>query len=315
MNIPIKSILLASTSIVVLGAACTSPALINNQNTASPASTETWVMSNLAAIPGKYADADVVTLADGTYRMYYATEPEVFSEQHKPIYSALSVDGVHWATDEGTRITEATFPDVIQLSNHTWRMYFQGVDGLGLKSASSTDGLTWTLDEGVRIPVTGESISAIENVGAPTTTQLADGSFVMVYRGTINQQFSQNVPNSNTQLFFWATSADGLTWEKQGLAIDSRNSTLEGLADGPDWVKWSDGSLRLYFWGYQGVYVSTFEDNSFSPPVLSLATPNPAGLMYPPNPPGDPSIIKVEGTWFMYYGFHEQGIYYATLPD
>src|SRR3990167_6177190 len=63
--------------------------------TAEPAQapeTPSW-KSGGVAIAGTYADADVIELGDGTYRMYYSSEPEVpnFNGQ---VNSATSTDGI-----------------------------------------------------------------------------------------------------------------------------------------------------------------------------------------------------------------------------
>ena len=52
------------------------------------------------AISGKYADADIVDLGNGKYRMYYSAEPEVpgFKGQ---VYSTLSSDGMNWNNENG----------------------------------------------------------------------------------------------------------------------------------------------------------------------------------------------------------------------
>ena len=36
---------------------------------------------------------------------------------------------------------------------------------------------------------------------------------------------------------------------------------------------------------------------------------------FPSSPPGDPTLGKVGGQWFMYYGQHTKGIYYAILEN
>src|SRR3989304_9726208 len=54
------------------------------------------------AIAGKYADAEVVDLGNGQYRMYYSIEPEV-PGNNLEIYSSTSADGVHWTKEAGTR--------------------------------------------------------------------------------------------------------------------------------------------------------------------------------------------------------------------
>ena len=127
---------------------------------------------------------------------------------------------------------------------------------------------------------------------------LTDGSYLMVYAGTINEPYTvggAKVPNDYSRVLIWATSTDGLIWKKEGIALDARNPVLEGFADGPDLVYWDDGSIRLYFWGYRGIYYSVFQDGAFSESVLAIEPDNPQNLMYPPSPPGDPTLINVDG--------------------
>lgn len=282
-------------------------------NNTTQTSEKVWKEQGVA-IAGQFADADVVDLGSGKYRIYYASEPE--SGQISTIYSATSTDGKTWAKEDGTRKEGAVFPDVIKLSDGTWRMYFQ--NDQEIKSATSTDGLTWTDEAGTRIDK-NETGFELDSVGAQSTTILPDGSYVMLYRGTINEpyQTTEKVPNQTTQLYFYATSKDGLTFEKQGIAIDTRDDVLYGLADGADWVKWDDPStgsgqvLRAYFWSYKGVYYTTYKDGTFSAPQFTFTNNTDTQNKFPENPPGDPTLIQIDDQWFMYYGQHTKGIYYA----
>jgi len=267
------------------------------------------------AIAGKYADAEVVNVGNGQYRMYYSVEPEV-QGNNLEVYSATSADGIDWTLEEGTRKTMATFPDVIRLPNYPgaetgyfYRMYYQNAGVI--KSATSTDGLTWTDEPGTRMD-NNEAGFSLDNVGAQSTTILNDGTFIMAYRGTIPEpyQTTQKVPNQNTQLYFYATSKDGLTFEKKGIALDSRNETLYGLTDGGEWIDF-DGELRMSFWSYSGVYHSVYKDGVFATPVFDYTNSKDSKVKFAPNPPGDPTLAKINGTWFMYYGQHTKGIYYA----
>jgi len=262
------------------------------------------------AVSGKYADADVVDLGE-SYRMYFSAEPEVQNFEGQ-VYSAVSTDGKKWTLEDGERRKFSTFPDVLKLPDGRWRMYFQNAGEI--KSAISQDGLTWTEESGTRIKAEPFEGQAIENVAAPTTFLLEDGTHLMVYRITINKKYDypDMLPNSNTQLFLWATSEDGLNFEKKGIAVDSRKEPLLGLADGPDLVDF-DGETRLYFWSYKGVYHIVYEDGFSEEPVFDYTTSNNPLNKFPENPPGDPTLIKTDNTWFMYYGSHTKGIYYASL--
>lgn len=271
------------------------------------AATPEWKYGG-SAIEGTYADADIVKIQDGNYRMYYSAEPEVSGFQGQ-VYSATSSDGKVWQKEQGTRMVWATFPSVLKLSDGRYRMYFQqaGV----IKSALSSDGINWVEEPGVRIDTNNNAGLTLENVAAPTVVN-DGGRYVMVYRGTINQKYPGEVPNPNTQLFLWATSENGIDFEKKGLALDSRNSKFQGLLDGPELVKWDDGVLRLYFWTYSGVYHTEFNNNKFSEDAeFDYTTATNPNNPFPENPPGDPTVEKINEGWFMYYGQHTKGIYYA----
>lgn len=268
-------------------------------------------------VAGQFADADVVDLGNGQYRMYYSVEPEV-QGNNLEVYSSISSDGVTWTKEDGIRKTMATFPDVIKLADGRWRMYFQNAGVI--KSATSSDGLTFIDEPGARVDK-NESGYNLENVGAQSTTIQPDGSYLMVYRGAINEayQTTDKVPNPDTHIDFWSSSRDGLTFEKKGLAIDSRNEVLLGAADGADFVKWDPSTssgqaeLRVYFWSYTGIYHTVYSNGAFSAPVFDWTNNKDSRVKFAENPPGDPTLIKIKGTWFMYYGQHTKGIYYATL--
>lgn len=259
-----------------------------------------------AVIKGSYCDAEVIDSGNGQFRMYYSVEPEV-PGNNLEIYSALSSDGINWKKEKGTRTRLATFPDAIKLSDGRIRLYFQN-NGV-IKSAISSDGLEFTNEPGVRIDKTEAGFS-LDNVGASTTTQLSDGSFIMIYRGIDNNKYkvAKTASNQGTSYFFSAVSADGISWQKKGLILDSRNGKYYGLIDGPEWIKWSDGSERLYFWTYSGIYHLTFEGDHFLPDVaFDLMNQSYS------SPPSDPTLAKINNKWFMYYGQHKKGIYYAVL--
>lgn len=259
------------------------------------------------AISGKYADADIIDIG-GKYRMYYSEEPEVPDFKGR-VYSSVSNDGITWTQEQGIRKEWATFPSVIKIDNK-YKMYFQNSGAI--KSATSTDGLTWNDDSGIRINEENNANLNLENVAAPTVIK-TDDSYLIVYRGNINEKYNDEVPNNNIQLLLWATSSDGINFEKKGIALDSRNEEFQGLLDGPELVEWDD-EFRLYFWSYKGVYHIDYNNGVFSQDaVLDYTTLTNSYMKFPENPPGDPTLININDEWFMYYGQHTKGVYYATL--
>jgi len=267
------------------------------------------------AISGKYGDAEAIAIENGKYRIYYGSEPEIDGFEGQ-VYSSISSDGINWIKEEGTRITWAIFPSLLKLQDGTYRMYFQNEQVI--KSATSQNGLSWNNEEKIRIDASNNAGLDLENVAAPTVIEVKgeDYKYMMVYRGTIQQKYSDNVPNSNTQLFLWAVSEDGISFEKKGIALDSRNSEFLGLLDGPELVEWEDGTIRLYFWSYKGSYHTTFDGVKFSEEtIFDFTTESESKGPFPENPPCDPTLIKINNTWFMYYGQHTKGIYYAILEN
>ncbi|HLB95409.1 MAG TPA: hypothetical protein VJK26_00700 [Patescibacteria group bacterium] len=301
--------------LAVLGLGFLGWRILGNKQESQPVSEKTksaptWQEQGVA-IAGKFADAEIVDLGGGKYRLYYSVEPEV-SGNKLEMYSSTSTDGITWTKEEGIRKEFATFPDVVKLPDGTFRLYFQNAGVI--KSATSKDGLTWQDEPGMRIDKE-ESGFTLENVGAQSTFQLDDKTYLMVYRGTINEPYktTEKLPNQETHLYFWATSKDGLSFEKKGIAFDSRNETLLGATDGAEWVRWDDGELRIYFWSYSGVYHVVYEDDTFSELVFDFTNNKDTQAKFAPDPPGDPTLAKIDNQWLMYYGQHTKGIYYAVL--
>ena len=267
-----------------------------------------WVYKG-SAIEGNYADSDFVDLGNGKYRMYYATEPEVPGNKLE-VYSAVSSDGVEWTPENGARREFTVFPDAVKLTDGKYRMYFQ--NGGVIKSAISSDGLSWKDENGVRIDTKNSEGLIFQNVAGPTT--IMDGNkYIMAYSGSISGKY-KDAPNNYMTVLMWATSSDGLNFEVQGLALDPRNDKFYGFADTPDLIKWSDGTIKMFFWGYFGIYESVFTGDGFTEPVMVYeAKKENAMQRFPSSPPGDPTLGKVGDKWFMYYGQHTKGIFYASL--
>lgn len=262
------------------------------------------------SIEGNYADAEVVQIDDRTWRMYYSVQPEIEGNKLE-LYSATSTDGVNWTTEDGVRKEFSTFADVIRLDDGTWRMYFQNMQEI--KSAISTDGLTWTDEEGSRLTRNESSELEGDNIASPSTMRLDDGTYVMVYRGEIEEKYREDVPHRATETLLWARSSDGLTFEKQGVAVSSDSDLYLGKLDGNEWVEWTDGTWRLYYWSYGGVYYVTFDGTAFSDPEVAevvFTTLGEYAHEEMPVTPGDPSIANINGDWYMYFG-QKDGIHYA----
>lgn len=256
------------------------------------------------ALQGNYEAAEVVDLGHNKYRMYY----DIIGSQ-TGIYSAISNDAIHWKQEDGVRKSSADWPSVLNLPDGSWRMYYH--NGNSIMSATSSDGLNWTDEPGIRMDVGVPDGTNISDVSEPAVRKIDDKTFLMIYTGIVNQQYSGAPTGSNKMsLFYWATSQDGLNFDKKGVAVDSRNDEFRGQVNGPEIVKWSDGTAHLFFWSSKGIYDAALKNGSFVDPRLTFAK---SSSDKTGSPPADPTLLKVGNKWFMYYQEHNKGIYYATL--
>lgn len=159
----------------------TSPDAIN-WTKVNGAGTAGAVMDPQSGDNGFLSVPDMILLSDGSIRIYF-----VAGGDHTE--SAQSTDnGATW-TREG-RITISGLstsrwdvdPDIIRLSNGSYRLYFAaglsaGLSNKRIYSARSTDGLTFTLEAGERI---GVPSGAADNVD-PDVILLSNGTYRMYF--------------------------------------------------------------------------------------------------------------------------------------
>jgi predicted GH43/DUF377 family glycosyl hydrolase len=194
---------------------------------------------------------ETIILPDGTYRMYYLEERWPFvGPLWGRISSALSTDGLTWTKEAGIRVdyggtydpVMATSPNIIELPNGTYRMYYSGRNEYAnhrILSAISSDGIEWIKEPGVRNDIGG--IHDSYRADHPRVIRVPDGRYIMFYAGFDNVWSSRILS---------AVSWDGLTWTKEsGIRISP-----EGLEGGPysyvspgDIIKTSDSQYRMYF--------------------------------------------------------------------
>lgn len=260
----------------------------------------------LSAVTGSYADAEVLALPGGGFRLY------VEAMETHDIVSFFSDDGLTWTREEGVRVPNAAFPDAVLLPDGRVRLYFQSGPAIG--SAISDDGgLTFVQEPGLRIETGWHGDLDPDNVGASTTVLLPDGRFRMYYRaGDEDDAYFNGIKT----VILSAVSDDGLNWSpEEGVRlapedwVDPQAPANNRYLDGPEAVLTDNGRVRLYFFGVAvcyGLCMSVSEDGlTFGPVEQVLAQGDtPAGQA-----PGDPSILPLaDGPWLMYFG-HGPGDY------
>ena len=177
-----------------------------------------------------------------------AEEQETFSERPKDVISetnnipaepAAKALSFSWEKDSGSRVVDGSVPFVHKLKDGRVRLYY--CNNKGILSAVSNDGLTFTKEQGVRISSgTGFELHVCD----PTIADLPDGKMRMYYKGANSMKPG---PGQSIHKIFSAISSDGLTFQKEGLRIDSETNGDNGWASVPDAMVLPDGRVRIYY--------------------------------------------------------------------
>ena len=278
---------------------------------ATPASAG-WTKS-VSVVPGRYADAEVFRLPDGRYRMLYGTESEVAPAQ-SGIYSSTSRDGRTWRSDGRVLAGSFSGPDVVRLPTGGYRMYLNGsattagTTVWGVVSYTSHDGATWQPESGLRLLTSW--LRAGERFGFTSTTHLPGGTWLMAYEVDRDGRYLPNVPTGRAEIR-WATSSDGLTFTRRGIAVDPRNTLLLGSARSPEFF-----GGQLYFHSHKGIFKVTLKYPHFTSPAQLVLPACRARTVFPwTPPPADPTLARIGTTTMLFHGDHTRGIFRAVMSS
>lgn len=174
-----------------------------------------------------------------------SSSPQVSTSTHMQIGSTTTpaqtptpVIAFKWTKDSGIRISGAQVPYAYRLNDGRYRLYYCGLSG-NIMSAISSDGLNFQEEAGARLaPIYGGYETIICD---PTLIELSDGRFRLYYKGANKG----GVPAIHK--IFSAISSDGLSFEREGVVIDSEKTDDKGWASVPEAIKLSDGRIRIYY--------------------------------------------------------------------
>lgn len=99
----------------------------------SPNQGEYWWRVDLRGFSSNCMDPDIIALPGGKFRMFYTTPYPPGSTGNLRIVSATSSDGLKWTQEEGVRVlpwgeyVNVMDPDVVQLPDGSYRMYYSGM--------------------------------------------------------------------------------------------------------------------------------------------------------------------------------------------
>src|SRR3989344_3546063 len=213
-------------------------------------------------------------------------EPELVSEtpqdlipeiNNMPTELVAETLSFSWEKDGGSRVTDGSVPFVHGLKDGKVRLYY--CNNKWILSAISNDGLTFAKESGVRIsPGTGfESI-----VCDPTIVNLPDG----------------------------------LTFQKEGLRIDSETNGDNGWASVPDAIVLPDGRVRIYYVTASGMQHGI--GSAISSDGLDFVKE--AGIRVPNLV--DPALVRINDKYVLFAASIDErftalpkGIYYLESSD
>ena len=179
------------------------------------------------------ADARLVNLPDGSYRLYFAALGE-------GIHTATSQDGLEWQLEARSVLPQyMPHTSLVPLDGGGWRLFtVTAVSGelTVVKSFSTVDGIEFTEDPGFRITANEFPRGDIQS---PYVIQMHDKTYRM-YLMTVpeGEKFGQYGGNSAIWMVS-ATSADMLTWTADPVVL------VEDM-EHPRAVVESDGSVTVY---------------------------------------------------------------------
>lgn len=212
-----------------------------------------------------------VVLADSRVRLFYTSAGG--------IKSAISEDGVTFTNEPGFRVTAAaagfgaTGPGqlegatsgatIMALPDGRFRMYFSDLPRPGdppgghvVKSAVSDDQVTWTIESGIRLGAGASSLT--DSAEHPFALSNPDGSMTLYY-GKFGESGSMKPEG-----VYQSTSLDGLTFVEETLSVFFGND--------PDVLRLSDGTLVMYYGGFDPLIGGTISVARCPDPNVSAAT-------------------------------------------
>ncbi|MFH1855110.1 MAG: hypothetical protein ABH810_01750 [bacterium] len=246
----------------------------------------------------------VVIVATGIY--IYINIPVKKTSQDNEASIQTRTASETWTRSQDIVLKNTTSSDTHKLTGGTFRMYYMNNGKIVYADSSDTEVFTDPVPTGIS-----------ENEGTfisnPAVLMVSEGNWIMIYEQQPIQPKGlggKTPPGPSTQRnLYLATSIDGKSFTKSGLAIDSSKDD-EYFASVPDLVLLPDGQIRMY-------YVSGGEAvaSALSPDGKTFTRENGYRLE---NSAVDPDVLIKDGKWIMYYSNlnpQKNGLYKAYSSD
>ena len=245
----------------------------------------TWAKQGLVLAPtlpseaGIIAYAEVVKLA-AQYRMWYSGGGPGTNR----IFEATSNDGVTWMKQgivfdvgtAGSADDQQVFDPSVIVQGGTYYMWYTGSSvrdpsGYQIFSATSSDGVNWTRRGLVLSPGGIGSPDGVQALNA--AVRLVGSSYEMIYTGG----------NGGSQRLFYASSSDGINWQKRGLALDFLTPDESAFLVQPAILLEPNGNQLVYYAARGSalqIYLAVVPVQAFHGRLTSIAIGIPDGLTW-----------------------------------
>ncbi len=191
---------------------------------------------------------------DNTYYMYYHSW-QYYSDMWG-IGLATSTDGINWTKYPQPVLTGGDWDyhlmaTSIVRKNNLYYMYYSGGTDYRIGLAISSDGISWTKSS--TTPIITPTLTWEQNSTGYPSVIIENGLFKMVYVSL----------SAETSFFGWATSTNGVDWEKQSFPIYSNTNVNNAFyrIHYPNFVS-DENEYKLYY--------SVYDDQNIL--HISLAT-------------------------------------------
>lgn len=174
------------------------------------------------------------------YRLLYEGSTMTYTGNNRKLYSAVSLDGLNWAVEEGVRFQDegdgkpgelfTSVPDIIRLDDGRIRMYY----ARGITSAtaiSNDEGISWVKEKNLDL-----GRIAID----PDIVKLNDGTYKLFFT-SFDSEFGKG-----EQYVMSASSIDGINFVLDG-GKRIQPSPGNNMVVDPDVIKLPDGGYRMYY--------------------------------------------------------------------
>lgn len=240
----------------------------------------TWSENKVSIQGARINMPAVLKHPDGTYKMWFGE----WHDRRWRIYFSSSDDGQTWSAKtlvldlgslepEGSLDSEAVeMPTVILDDDGKYKMWYMGIGHependdftYNILYATSEDGITWARQG---IAIDGGHLKKTEELLPMCPAVVKDDDmYRMWYTGVQDKQYR----------IMYATSLDGVTWAKHGLALDIGNETVwDSRLTEPTVVKDAEGSYKMWYTGSNGTLTAILLAMHGQTPSAPVVSPSP----------------------------------------